>query len=72
MGEVITTQAVLEATGQSWEAWFEELDSSSVKTAGLTAVAAWLTERHPNIGGWSCQVITRCWESDRTLMTATD
>ena len=72
MAEVITTQAVLEATGQSWEAWFEELDSSPVKTAGLTAVAAWLTERHPNIGGWWCQVITRRWESARTLITATD
>ena len=72
MGEVITSQAVLEATGQGWDAWYEELDNSPLKTAGLAAVAAWLTERHPNIGGWWCQVITRRWEADRTLISSAE
>ncbi|MBJ21526.1 MAG: hypothetical protein CL933_19125 [Deltaproteobacteria bacterium] len=70
MGEIITDKAVMRATGKTWNQWFEELEDSPSKDMGESAVQAWLTEHHTNIGGWWCQVITRRWESKRVASAA--
>ena len=63
MGEVIGNKDVRQATGRTWEQWFQELDSAPTRDADGEAAQAWMTEQHAEIGGWWCQVITRRWES---------
>lgn len=72
MGEIITSAAILAATGKTWEEWYDEIESSPKKLEGLGSVTTWLTERHPQIGGWWCQVITRRWESERTQLSVSE
>lgn len=72
MGEIITTEAVIAATGKSWPEWYAELEASPVKKEGLTSVTTWLTEQNPSIGGWWCQIITRRWEAERTLLASAE
>jgi len=72
MGEMITEESVCLATGKSWAEWFKELESSPVKNDGIPSLTAWLAEQHPGIGGWWCQVITRRWEADESLLSTAD
>jgi len=72
MGEIITVAAVVAATGKSWVEWYDEIESSPRKHEGLASVTSWLTEGHPDIGGWWCQVIARRWESERTALSASE
>ena len=72
MGEYITAEAVIAATGKSWTEWYAEIEGSPRKNEGLASVTSWLTERHADIGGWWCQVIARRWESERTLLSASE
>jgi hypothetical protein len=72
MGEMITEESISLATGKTWTEWFTELESSPIKNDGIPSLITWLTEQHPDIGGWWCQVITRRWKAGEQLLSAAD
>ena len=72
MGEKITNEAVISATGKNWTDWYAEIEGSTVKADGPVQLTSWLTEKHPNIGGWWSQVITRRWDAERSALSVAD
>jgi hypothetical protein len=58
--------AVREATGKSWEAWFDVLDAAGAKSKDHRGIAA-ILEKRRGLSGWWCQMLTVGYEQARGL-----
>jgi hypothetical protein len=58
--------AMLRATGRTYEAWFELLDAEGPVTEGHTAIARWLSDVH-GVPDWWTQTVTVGYERARGL-----
>lgn len=62
-----SSAAVLRATGKPWREWLARLDHGGAKAKDHKGIVAWLTKRHPHIGGWWIQMITVGYERARGM-----
>ena len=54
----ISAAAVKKATGKTWKQWFAILDRGKSSTKKHKEIAAWLSAKYPDVGGWWCQMFT--------------
>ncbi len=64
--ENISDEAVRDATGQAWEAWFTLLDQYNATALSHKAIAGYLHQEHGESGWWA-QSITGAYERARGL-----
>ena len=67
-GQRISDEAVSDATGREWEAWFAVLDEAGAAAWAHRDTAAWLGEHH-DLSPWWCQTVTVAYERARGLRT---
>jgi hypothetical protein len=63
----ISSSAVKRATGKEWKDWLAILDRAGAGRLGHAAIAAWLAQKHPELGGWWSQMVTVGYEQARGL-----
>ncbi len=59
-------RALVEATGKTWNEWFEALDTAGAAGWTHPQIARWVTERH-GVPGWWAQGVTVGYEQARGM-----
>ena len=59
-------RAMLQATGKSWNEWYEALDQAGATSWSHPQIAGWLTDRH-GVPGWWAQGVTVGYEQARGM-----
>ena len=54
-------------TGKTWAQWLTILDRAGARKWTHQEIVLWLNERHPEVGGWWCQMVTVGYEQARGL-----
>src|SRR4029077_18877139 len=63
----ISSDAVRARTGKTWDQWFAIFDAAGAAKMNHKPIVAFLTERHPEVGGWWQQMVTVGYEKERGL-----
>jgi hypothetical protein len=59
-------QALVQATGKTWNEWYEALDTAGATSWSHPQIASWVADRH-GVNGWWAQGVTVGYEQARGL-----